>query len=133
MIICVDIGLKRIGLAMSPDGILSLPMTALVRKNRNQAASELDNILKDKGAKTLVVGLPIGGASEEEMKRRIEHFVSLLDFTGNVCYENEYGSSREALEYGIEKITKSKDGKLDSLSAKIILDRWLDRQLKKIC
>ena len=128
MIICIDIGLKRIGVAFSPDGILSLPSSAIIRKNRNQASSELSSILKQKEAKTLVVGLPMGGASEEEMKRRIEHFVSLIEFDGVIIYENEYGSSREALEFGVERITKAKDGKLDSLSAKIILDRYLDRK-----
>ena len=130
MIICIDIGLKRIGVAFSPDGVLSLPLNAVLRKNRNQASDEVAKIIKEKNAKTLVVGLPIGGASEDEMRRRISHFVSLLDFDGEVVYENEYGSSKEALEFGIEKITKSKDGKLDSLSAKIILDRFLNRRNK---
>ena len=128
MIISIDIGLKRIGVAFSPDGILSLPRDAIIRKNRNQASSELSSIIKEKQAKTLVIGLPIGGASEDEMRRRIEHFVTLIDFDGEIVYENEYGSSREALEFGIEKITKAKDGKLDSLSAKIILDRYLERK-----
>ncbi len=130
MTICADIGLKRIGLAMSPDGVLSLPLNAIIRRNRNQAAMDLDALLVEKNAKTLIIGLPIGGASEDEMKRRIEHFVSLLNFNGKIDYENEYGSSKEALEFGVEKITKSKDGKLDSLSAKIILERWLDRNKK---
>jgi len=131
MIVCVDIGLKRIGIAFSPDGILCLPSEAIIRKNREQAARELSGLLQIKNAHTLVVGMPIGGASEDEMKRRIEHFVSLVKFDGKIVYENEYGSSREALELGIGKITKSKDGKLDSLSAKIILERWLERQKKQ--
>lgn len=128
MIICADIGLKRIGVAFSPDGSLSLPLNAIIRKNRDQAAHELSCVLKEKSARTLVVGLPIGGASEDEMRRRIAHFVSLLDFDGEVVYEDEFGSSKEALGLGVEKLTKTKDGKLDSLSAKVILDRWLDRK-----
>lgn len=130
MTICADIGLKRIGLAFSPDNNLCLPMDAIIRKNRDQAARDLSLILKDKSTDTLVIGLPIGGKSEDEMIRRISHFVTLIDFDGTIEYENEYGSSLEALEYGINGITKTKDGKLDSLSAKIILDRWLDRKKK---
>jgi putative Holliday junction resolvase len=128
MIVCADIGLKRIGVAFSPDGSLSLPLNAIMRKNRDQAARELSVILKEKNAKTLVVGLSLGGASEDEMRRRITHFVSLLDFDGEVVYEDEFGSSKEALGLGVVGLTKNKDGKLDSLSAKIILDRWLARK-----
>jgi len=59
------------------------------------------------------------------MTRRIEHFVSLLAFDGTITYQDEYGSSVEAKEL-MQGVTKQKkDGKVDSMAAKIILERWL--------
>jgi putative holliday junction resolvase len=128
MIVCADIGLKRIGLAFCFDGKTVLPMDAIIRKNRNQAANELDTILIQKNAKILIVGLPMGGDAQDEMSRRIGHFISLLKFGGAIVYENEYASSKEALEMHGGGLTKTKDGRLDSLAAKVILDRYLRRK-----
>lgn len=85
----------------------------------------MDSFLKEWEIEVLVVGLPKGGSSEEEMQRRIEHFVSLLEFDREVIYVDEYGSSLEAKEM-MQGVTKQKrDGKVDSLAAKIILERYL--------
>ena len=120
----IDVGLKRIGVAVS-DGKVVFPQNAILRKNRNQAARDVDAFLKEWEVEKLIVGLPKGGASEEEMKRRIEHFVSLLDFEGEVCYVDEYGTSVEAKER-MQGVTRQKrDGKVDSIAAQIILERYL--------
>lgn len=123
MIVAIDIGLKRIGMAVSPDGKIALPIAPILRKNRNQAAKDVINALKDREAKILVVGLPKGGSSEAEMERRIKHFISLLDFDGQIYYENEAYSSLEASDL----IDDKRDGKLDSVAAMIILERFLKR------
>lgn len=123
MIVAIDIGLKRIGMAVSPDGKIALPTTPILRKNRNQAAKDVSNALKDREAKILVVGLPKGGSSEAEMERRIKHFISLLDFDGQIYYENEAYSSLEANDL----VSDKRDGKLDSVAAMIILERFLKR------
>ena len=125
MIASIDIGLKRIGTAICLDKKSALPQNAILRKNRNQAAKEVDDFLKAWEINTLIVGLPKGGSSEEEMQRRIEHFVSLLDFEGEVFYQDEYGSSSEAKEMMKGKVKQKRDGKVDSIAAQIILERWL--------
>jgi len=121
----LDIGLKRIGIAISLDGKVSIPQNAILRKNRDQAARDVSSFLKEWDIDRLVVGLPLGGSSEEEMKRRIEHFVSLLDFEKEVVYQDEAGSSLEAKELMRGLRRDKRDGKLDSLAAKIILERYL--------
>ena len=123
-IVAIDVGLKRIGIAVSYDKKVVLPLKAIIRKNRNQAANEVSNLLREKSAKVLIVGLPKGGNSEEEMQRRIEHFVKLLDFHGEVHYQDEYGSSNEAKDLIKGEIKIKRDGRVDSLSAAIILKRW---------
>lgn len=121
----IDIGLKRIGVAVCLQSDIILPQNAIIRKNRNQAANDIDKFLSKWQIDTLIVGLPKGGSSSDEMERRIKHFVSLLKFSGEIFYQNEYGSSLEAKEM-MQGVTKQrKDGKIDSLAAKIILERWL--------
>ena len=122
----LDIGLKRIGCAICIDEKTVMPQTAILRKNRNQAARDVDTFLKVHEIDTLVVGLPKGGASSDEMQRRIEHFISLLEYDKTLFYQDEYGSSLEAKELMRGVIKQKRDGKVDSIAAKIILERWLE-------
>ncbi|KFL34497.1 MULTISPECIES: Holliday junction resolvase RuvX [unclassified Sulfurospirillum] len=122
----IDIGLKRIGVALCLSmGIVS-PQEAILRKNRDQAARDVDAFLKEWSIELLVVGLPKGGSSSDEMERRIKHFVSLLTFSGEVVYQDEYGSSNEAKEMMQGLIRQKRDGRIDSMAAKVILERYLD-------
>jgi putative Holliday junction resolvase len=121
----LDVGLKRIGIAISPDGKVVLPQNAILRKNRKQAARDVNSFLKEWEIDTLVVGLPRDGSASEEMERRIRHFVSLLDLEIPLFYQDEQGSSFEAREMTMGDFRHKKDGRLDSVAAKIILERYL--------
>jgi putative Holliday junction resolvase len=122
-VVAIDIGLKRIGVAVLVSGI-AMASEPIFRKNREQASRDVSTMLKEKNASKLIVGIPRGGASEEEMDRRIKHFVSLLAFEGEIVYVDEFGSSREALSEIGGGLTKTKDGRADSLAALVILRRW---------
>jgi len=126
-IAAIDIGLKRIGTAICLDGSIVLPQPAIIRRNRKQAARDVAAFLAEWEIDTLVVGLPRGGSSEEEMERRIRHFVGLLDLPESIklYYQDEAGSSAEAKEQMEGTIRQKRDGRIDSLAAKIILERWL--------
>ncbi len=121
----IDVGLKRIGIAICLDESIVLPQDAILRKNRNQAAREINTFLKAWEIEKLIVGLPKGGASEEEMERRITHFISLLELDIPVAYQDEQGSSFEAKELTKGDFKHKKDGRVDSVAAKIILERHL--------
>lgn len=130
-LLACDVGLKRIGIAIHTQGI-TLPLAPILRKNRNQASNALSNILKEKQISTLIVGIPKCENIEEthEMERRIKHFISLIEFGGEIVYVDESYSSAEAQErlYALSKKERSekiKNGELDSLSAMIILERYL--------
>lgn len=120
-IMAIDVGLKRIGVALAV-GQTVMPQTPVLRKNRNQAARDVSAVLREYGAKKLVVGVPLGGSSEDEMRRRIAHFVSLLEFDGEVVYQDEAMSSFEASGNLAEG---RRNGRLDSIAAMIILKRYL--------
>lgn len=130
MIACCDVGLKRVGLAICLDKII-LPLEPILRKNRNQASSDLRDFLIKREIKTLVVGLPSGGsAGYEDTQNRIRHFIELVKFQGEIVFVNEDYSSLEALEDISYMGRKSKqqaqkNGKLDSIAACKILQRYL--------
>ncbi|MDE6885724.1 MAG: Holliday junction resolvase RuvX [Helicobacteraceae bacterium] len=120
--IALDFGLKRLGLAWNCNGII-LPLPAIIRKNRNQAANELDKVLETKKAKILVIGV-----ANDEMQKRVEYFIGLLKFSGEIVFVDENLSSKEADEH-IKEMNNSrilrKNGVIDSISATIILKRYL--------
>ena len=123
--IAIDLGLKRIGLAYSAHKDIVTPLPAVIRKNRNQASSEVKKVIDEWEVDALVVGIPLGGSSEDEMKRRIEHFMNLVDFKGEVFLQDEAGSSLEAENLMKGEIKYIRDGRIDSISAMIILQRYL--------
>jgi len=129
--IAIDLGLKRIGLAYSAHKDLVTPLPAIIRKNRNQASSEVKKAIQEWEVDTVIIGIPLGGSSEDEMRRRIAHFMNLVDFQGEVFYQDEAGSSLEAESLMKGEIKYIRDGRIDSISAMIILQRYLYKQKQK--
>lgn len=148
MIFGIDFGLKRLGVAKITQNII-VPLAPIMRKNRNQASRDLANLLlaheSDMSKITLVVGMPrdmdiesdsdtesSGAGRHEVMRKRISHFLSLIDFSGEVVYIDESYSSKEAnerlLDRGYNKRKNArKNGVLDSISACVILERYLEK------
>ncbi|EEO26510.1 Holliday junction resolvase RuvX [Helicobacter winghamensis] len=136
IIIAIDIGLKRIGVAKSIRGI-PLCLEPILRKNRNQAANAVRTLVLELQANVLVVGIPfvddVSKANDSicAMQRRIKHFVGLLELESKIeiVFFDESFSSKEALEKlddkKMRKKAHSKDGSLDSLAALVILERYL--------
>jgi len=123
--LAIDLGLKRIGIAYSAHKDIVTPLPAVIRKNRNQASAEVKKIIQEWEIEIVVVGIPLGGSSEDEMRRRIEHFMNLVAFEGEVFFQDEAGSSKEAEAMMKGKMKQIRDGRIDSLSAMIILQRYL--------
>ncbi|MDE5603479.1 MAG: Holliday junction resolvase RuvX [Helicobacter sp.] len=124
-ILAVDVGLKRIGLAKYVQNI-PLPITPILRKNRNQAAEVLQEFVINNKIDILVVGIP--KESNSDMEIRIKHFIGLLNLPQEVevCFVDESFSSVEASQrVRGSKGVKKKDGKLDSLAALMILEYYL--------
>ena len=121
----IDLGLKRIGLAYSAHKDIVTPLASIIRKNRNQASNAVRGLIKEWEVDAVVIGIPLGGSSEDEMRRRIAHFMNLVDFKGEVFYQDEAGSSKEAEALMKGEIKQVRDGRIDSISAMIILQRYL--------
>ncbi len=130
-ILACDVGLCFIGLATYVQGIV-MPLEPICRINRKQAACELDNILCLRCIDILVVGIPSGGAAEHDnTKKRIQHFISLLQFKGEIYYVNEDFTSKQAFQNIMymkpkNRLQAQKNGQIDSLSACEILKNYLE-------
>lgn len=121
----IDIGLKRIGVAISLTGTIVTPQNAILRKNRNQASNDVNSFLKEWEIEKLIVGFP---SSSDDMQKRVKHFVQLLDLKIPYEFQEENMSSIEAEELIKGEIKYKRDGRVDSLAAKIILERYLSKK-----
>jgi len=125
-IAAIDFGLKRVGLAFCFDGQIVLPQKAIVGANMQESAKKLSKTLQEWGIELLVVGLPKGGSAQEEMEKLIKEYITMLDIPNmKIEYIDEAFSSYEAKELTKGKIKHKRDGRLDSIAAKIILERFL--------
>ena len=122
-------GLKRIGVAICLTSDIVTPQPAILRKNRNQAANDVNAFLKEWEIDKLIVGFP---SSSEDSQNRIKHFVNLLELKIPFEFQEENMSSIEAEDLIKGKIKYKRDGRIDSLAAKIILERYLfQKQIPK--
>ena len=123
---CIDVGLKRIGLAICLASNIVTPQSAILRKNRDQAARDINTFLKEWEIEKLIVGFP---SSSIDMQNRINHFISLLQLTIPYELQEENMSSIEAEDLIKGEIKYKRDGRIDSLAAKIILERYLTKKI----
>ncbi len=121
---CIDVGLKRIGVSICLMNDIVTPKNAILRKNRNQAALEVNNFLKEWEIEKLIIGLP---SSNIDTQNRIKHFTSLLELKIPYEFCEENLSSIEAEELIKGDIKYKRDGRVDSLASKIILERYLNK------
>lgn len=118
--LAIDFGLKRIGIAWYCNGII-LPLEAL--NNNQNSAKNIQDIIKQKNIKKLLIGLV-----KDEIRTNLDELINELNFDGKIIFIDEDLSSKEAERYIAGRINSKrlrKNGTLDSLSAMIILERYL--------
>lgn len=123
----VDFGLRRIGLATS-DGELAAPFKVLEVKSYKETVLKLEKVVLDGEFDLVVIGLPEG-----KMGQTVRGFINKLRKNSiDVVGVDETLSTQKALEQMIElNIPKGKRKINDAYSAAIILQGYLDEQIKK--
>lgn len=119
----IDVGLKRVGFAICLTSNIVTPLPAIIRKNRNQASNEVNNLLKEWEIEKLIIGLP---SSNIDTQNRIKHFTNLLELQIPYEFCEENLSSIEAKELMKGEVKQVRDGRIDSIAAKIILERYIN-------
>ena len=127
-ILSLDVGIKRIGLAYcDPLCITSNILPAVKRFENNQELKIIRNYINEFNLTGFIVGLPL----DEEGKMTpqaidCKNYGQLLsnELKLPFSYVNEHSSTWESSNrFGIKK---DKSGLIDSFSAKIILEQWIE-------
>ena len=128
MVIGVDYGRKRIGLAMLHGDGLVLPLATIEQVSRKVSLHRVAKYLADFDCRHVVVGLPVNmdmttGASAQAAERFAEALRTLTGAT--VELYDERLSSFEARDRMRELPTSiRRGGKDDALAACVILESW---------
>ena len=132
-----DIGDKRIGVAVSdPFNTYALPSETYFRKGFRTDVEAIAKIARDKGATTVVCGLPVNfDGSEAEQTVKTRRFIDALkEIIGvPVVCEDERFTTRMAHEVLISEGMRREKRKnyVDALAAANILDGYLAKIDKK--
>ena len=133
-ILAVDIGEKRIGLALSDlTGTIAAPLVVIRHINRLIDAAQIAQVSSEHQVRQIVVGIPIDEDKSEtpQIRHVIKFIAALKDQTSIpvVTWDESYSTNnaqRVRQQMGVSK--KNRSGHLDDLAAAIILQSYLDSQ-----
>ena len=136
--LCLDIGNKRIGIAVSdPFNSYSLPVETYNRKNLKTDLEKIEKLVKEKSATALVCGLPVNfDGTPSVQTERAKFFIDRLKERLNVeiFAVDERCTTCEAEDVLIEQGKSREERKkfVDSLAAASILQGFLNDKNKKL-
>jgi putative Holliday junction resolvase len=136
--LCLDIGDKRIGIAVSdPFNTYSLPVETYNRKNLKTDLLKIETLVKEKSATALVCGLPVNfDGSPSIQTTRAQFFIDRLKERLNVeiFTVDERCTTCEAEEVLISqgKSREERKSVVDALAAANILQGFLNDKNKKV-
>jgi putative Holliday junction resolvase len=120
----IDWGLKKIGLALS-EGELASPYKTLEVQGLQDAKNQIINVLEDEIIDLIIIGKP-EGISADLAKSGLK---ALKEEGFEVKFADETLSTKDAktmmMEMGLSQKKRRDD---NSVSAAIILQRWLDEK-----
>lgn len=134
-LIGLDVGGKRIGVAISDEGqILSSPWGMVEQGKR--AIDEIGRIARETGAIAVVAGLPTGmsgreGAQAAETRRFADQVGHQLGLP--LSYWDERLTSTQAERMLVDAGMRRKDrrGQIDALAASLMLQSYLDSRMHR--
>jgi len=133
----IDYGDKRVGIALSdPMHTIAYPFGVINQKNEVYLINEIFKIIKEKEIEKIIIGLPLSmSGSYSEQTKKVILFKDILDkelldkeINISIDTVDERLSSVSAKNIMIEQGIKTghNKGKIDELSASIILQEYLD-------
>jgi len=135
-ILSLDVGTKRIGLAYCDSLFITVNiLPAVKREKNNNELKTIKNHIKNYNLTGFIVGLPLDDRGE--MTSQAFDCETYGEFLFNelklpFSFVNEHSSTWESTNrFGIKK---DKSGLIDSLSAKVILEQWIQEgpELKEL-
>ncbi|ACD66115.1 MAG TPA: Holliday junction resolvase RuvX [Sulfurihydrogenibium sp.] len=130
-ILGLDIGLKRIGVAVSdPFGVTATPLEFIL--NDEKVFEKINDLIKNYKISKIVIGLPLTLKGEEGEQARytkefVENLKNHIPQDIEIIFVDERFTSSLAEKTLLQTKKKNKKEKIDSLSAVFILQTYLDR------
>ena len=129
-IIALDIGTKRIGVAVSDALMLgATPVKLILRNNDTNAINEIESVLEEYNTDTILIGVPynMDGSLGFQAKNCLDFIKPLEKKYKILKYDERLSSERaeEILRIKGKKYTKNK-GLVDVAAACVILQEYLD-------
>ena len=135
-ILSLDVGLKRIGLAYCDSLFITVNiLPALKREGNNNEIIIIKEHIKKLNLTGFIVGLPLdesGGMTSQALDCKTYGEFLFNELKLPFSFVNEHSSTWESTNrFGVKK---DKSGLIDSLSAKIILEQWIQEgpELKEL-
>ena len=130
-VLAVDYGERRTGLAVSDElGITAQGLDTLVVKDEGELLEKVAGAVRETGADTVVLGLPLNmDGTESEKSRKVRAFGgSLMERTGaKIVYWDERMTSAQAQKVMREMSVRIRGRKerVDRIAATLILQEYL--------
>lgn len=134
----LDIGTKRIGIAQSDIlGFLASPVESYERKGLKRDVEYIANMIKQKDADTVVLGLPLKMNGEEgQSVDMVKNFAEALSAIteAKIVFQDERFTTVMAQKVLLEADMRREKRKqvVDSVASQIILQTYLDKNQNKI-
>ncbi len=125
----LDIGERRIGIAVSDSGIFATPHSVLHRRSKKEDFARLKQIIDQLKIERLIIGLPYSLSGHEKIGpqgRRIKRYAEALAKT--VTIPIEYFDESYSTVYARAYLATSGQKKvpIDAAAAAVILQNYLD-------
>ena len=135
-ILSLDVGIKRIGLAYCDSLFITINILPAVKRDKNNSELKtIKNYIKKLNLTGFIVGLPLddkGGMTSQAIDCKTYGELLFNELKLPFSFVNEHSSTWESTNrFGVKK---DKSGLIDSFSAKIILEQWIQEgpELKEL-
>lgn len=135
----IDYGAKRIGIAVSDPG-MSIAFARDYVANDGKLFERISSLIKEDEISRIIIGMPVSLSGEatvqtretEEFARKLRSFLEGRDQNPEFDFIDERLTSRmaqsEVLQTVPRKSRRREKGLVDEISARIILQNYLDRE-----
>ena len=135
-ILALDLGSQRVGVAVSDElNLIAHPMGRISFGQKTLFFKRLTEIIEERKVREVVVGLPVNmngslGAKAKETLEIVEQMRELLKIPVHLFDERLTTKQGERLLIEMDRSRKARKRAIDSFSAQILLQDYLDRLRK---